>query len=232
MEAKYESMNDWYHPEIDYKDMMEKLRWTKDPFYEKLGGVERFPYYKIPLSRVDMFHHLQSHGRSGFTPPFQWWNKQFNDALSRVLMSCGGSNSLILEVGAGNGMLSAVLLSRDFYVVAIDNYSWEYIKRYTKVEKMDYREALALYKPKVVISSWMPFEEDWTPDFRACDSVEAYIQIGEVGAACGGDWGSRSGWNVKEMSECSKYSICRTDSFGACAMKMSYVYMSTRLGGD
>lgn len=54
---------------------------------------------------------------------------------------------------------------------------------------MDYKEALKKYKPDIVISSWMPYTEDWTKDFRTFSSVKEYILIGEPdNGCCGHPW--------------------------------------------
>ena len=55
------------------------------------------------------------------------------------------------------------------------------------VLRADYRAALQRFQPDIVVCSWMPMGEDWTADFRACDSVQEYLLIGEADCGCCGD---------------------------------------------
>lgn len=109
----------------------------------------------------------------------------------------------ILEVGAGNGELTHYLRaalrrashtaggreeSGGYSVVACDASSggqWPWSAspadgRFGRVEGLDYREALQLYRPHVVLCSWMPMGEDWSAAFRRCPSVREYVLLGEV----------------------------------------------------
>jgi len=217
----YNNISEWYNPEIDYWEMLNNFRYTKDPLKEAIGykptmtvdGVE----YPNPLDHVTLMFHAKAWEYDKVTKKeypskqqqFQFWNKQFNDALTKVLQKM--KPKLILEVGAGQGILSKILTDRGFNVKAIDNFSWPFDKRYFKIEKIDYKNALLKYQPDVVIGSWMPLGTDWTKDFRKTKSVKHYIIIGEVDACCGGDWTDRKTWPMKRENEISKYALCRTD---------------------
>src|SRR5258708_17522191 len=108
----------------------------------------------------------------------------------------------VLEVGAGNGRLGYFLqqqlnskIPSQFKYFTTD-FPYEEENTFgpalspidnVPVEKLDYHEALKQYDPTIVISSWMPYEQDWTADFRATLSVQEYILIGEP-ASTGHTW--------------------------------------------
>ena len=206
-------MEEWYFPEIDYQEMINNFRYTKDPLKEIIGKEYCFPLRDIPLmfhSRAWEIDPKTKQEVYGQQQQFQFWNKQFNDKLEKILKKL--KPKLILEVGAGDGTLSKILSDRGFNIIATDNYSWPFRKRFFKVEKIDYKKALEKYQPDVVINSWMPLGTDWTKDFRKTKSVKHYITIGEVNACCGGDWTDRKTWPTRRQDEASKYALCRSDS--------------------
>eukprot|EP00959_Pyramimonas_sp_CCMP1952_P013100 276908-Pyramimonas_sp.AAC.2 len=49
-----------------------------------------------------------------------------------------------------------------------------------QVELMDYRKALELHQPHLVICCWQPMGTDWTKAIRATTSVQEYLLIGEA----------------------------------------------------
>lgn len=206
-------MEDWYFPEIDYQEMINNFRYTKDPLQELIGKKYSFPLRDVHLmfhSRAWEYDSKTKQETYGSQQQFQFWNKQFNDELEKILKKL--KPKLILEVGAGDGTLSKILNDRGFNIIATDNYSWPFKKRFFKVEKIDYRKALEKYKPDVVINSWMPLGTDWTKDFRKAKSVKHYITIGEVNACCGGDWTDRKTWPARRQDKVSSYALCRSDN--------------------
>lgn len=142
---------------------------------------------------------------------YQILNKEFNEALAAEVKKLGLHP--ILEVGAGNGDLAAVLRGRGVKLEAVDNYTGlpgkEPRFNVLKPENMDYRDALVKYKPQLVICSWMPQGCDWTRDFRATSSVAAYILIGEEDRVV---WGDNPGWRSRVLKEPNKWSLCRLDN--------------------
>jgi hypothetical protein len=206
----YNNMEEWYFPEIDYQEMINNFRYTKDPLKELLNKN-----FYFPLDHVSLMYHsrawelIKNTETYGSQQQFQFWNKQFNDELEKILKKL--KPKLILEVGAGDGTLSKILNDRGFNVIATDDYSWLFKKRYFKVNKISYKKALEKYKPDIVINSWMPLGTDWTKDFRKTKSVKHYITIGEVDACCGGDWTDRKTWPITRLDKVTKYALCRTD---------------------
>lgn len=153
---------------------------------------------------------------------YEFHNRDYIDALAKALTPYRN----ILEVGAGDGRLSYFLRQRlpDSSIVAIDNGSWG-IEPVFPVEKMEIDEALEKYKPDLVISCWMPYKDDWTPLFRACDSVKGYVLIGETdGGCCGNEelwFGAegeapgyiKDGFARQNLDELRRLQICRTDYY-------------------
>src|SRR3989344_5812790 len=91
----------------------------------------------------------------------------------------------LLEVGAGDGRLAHFLQEKiqslgevNCSVIATDSGESGHAAKFP-VEAIDYKDALAKYKPDVVISSWMPMNTDWSKDIRMTESVQEYILIGD-----------------------------------------------------
>jgi len=178
-------------------------------------------------------------------PVFELLNKEFiksfGDYLSERVEALGGSEQnpvVILEVGAGNGRLTHFLrqyldvkLSGKIKMIASDSGEWK-LKSNFPVEAIGHEEALKQYNPQIVIFSWMPYQEDYTDDFRATESVEEYLLIGETdGGCCGHEWFTwGNDWSFDEaedqekqppyeaggfertyIKEVSENQICRTD---------------------
>ena len=120
--------------------------------------------------------------------------------LSRALDRCeraGVAQPTILEVGAGNGMLTYHLARRlegRARVVAVDDGSSR-IATQAEVHLLDQASALARFAPQIVLACWMPSGCDWTAGFRACASVREYLLLGHP-SACGDERASMSkrGW--------------------------------------
>ncbi|AGL01302.1 hypothetical protein [Desulfoscipio gibsoniae] len=142
---------------------------------------------------------------------YQILNKEFNETLAAEVNDL--NLSPVLEVGAGNGDLANVLRSRGVALAAVDNYTETLPQGYwtneVMPENMDYRAALKKYSPQLVICSWMPEGCDWTSDFRATSSVDAYILIGEEDKII---WGDYPGWHSRVLKEPNKWSLCRLDN--------------------
>jgi hypothetical protein len=79
-------------------------------------------------------------------------------------------------------------------VVAADDGSWSItVSKKANVEKLGVEEAIARYatdskQQVIVVCSWMPMGDDWTPIFRK-GGVDEYILIGECDdGQCGDNW--------------------------------------------
>lgn len=109
---------------------------------------------------------------------FEFFTADYVDALASLL------DGKILEVGAGDGMLTQHLRDRGLNVVATDDKSWRIP---STVEELSCRAALQKYEPSHVLASWMPDGDDWTKDMRATPSVQKIVLIGDT-EATGHQW--------------------------------------------
>jgi hypothetical protein len=171
----------------------------------------------------------QEWGRLAFV--HQFLTREFVDALADHLHSLNAAP--VLEVGAGQGDLARHLRSRGVPIVATDDGSW-LDGRYgwpqglpADVVRLAYTDALRQYQPATVLCCWMPFGEDWTPAFRACPSVRAYVLVGE---ALGGSTGTRQAysapepWRRESLDAIAALGITRNVEYGSRAA----VYQFTR----
>lgn len=158
---------------------------------------------------------------------YEIWTKEYIDAFGNYLAqrvdSLGGNKNnptMILEVGAGNGRLTHFLQEKlnelipgKVKIVATDSGDWK-IKPTFSVENISHQEALKKYQPQIVLFSWMPPDYDCTKEFRATDSVEEYVLIGEaeIGGCSGRDWETwgEESYNENHEGETPPY---QTDGF-------------------
>jgi len=173
-------------------------------------------------------------------PTYEFLNEEYLNDLSVYLseriksLAKDGEPLTIIEAGAGNGRLTHFLKQKleekipgKFRIIATDSGEWD-IKTSFPVEKLSHENALKKYKPQIVIFSWMPYEEDYTADFRTAESVEEYILIGEAGGCCGDEeptWRNhfetstgnppykKDVFNRKNLHDMSNNQFCRSDWF-------------------
>ena len=134
----------------------------------------------------------------------------------------------ILEVGAGNGRLTHFLqeaIERTnpglVKIVAVDTGEWK-IKPTFPVVETNHQQAIKLYNPKIIISSWMPPNIDLSQDFRDTENVEEYILIGDS-EACGklyDTWAldpdnlapsEKDGFGKRELQSLSNFQLGKSD---------------------
>ena len=78
---------------------------------------------------------------------------------------------------AGAALYATYTLS-EYLALPVD--MWE------NVRPLHYRAALATLRPDCVLCSWMPPDEDWTPEIRATESVREYVLFWELRGTTGG----------------------------------------------
>jgi len=129
---------------------------------------------------------------------------------------------VILEIWAGNWRLSYFLnkhlLKKNikYKVLAIDDFSWELNVDFNNVENISCEKAIEKYKPDIILFSWMPYNADYTKDFRNYKAIKEYILIGESHWWC--CW-SDDTWDEQlvkpfKMKELGLWEqICRTDYY-------------------
>jgi len=102
----------------------------------------------------------------------------------------------VLEVGAGDGALAhhlqIALEARHapITIVATDSMSRGlHPVPGAHISCRDATEAVTEHEPQIVLCAFMPLGMDWTRSFRACESVEAYLLLGETDdGCCGRPW--------------------------------------------
>ncbi|UQZ36504.1 SAM-dependent methyltransferase [Paenibacillus sp. PK3_47] len=158
--------------------LLQKLLFTK--------GLERKP---VSVRKFRLFWKLVVNKR--ILMPLV--NKQgiycfYSKELIKELAVLIGENPC-LEIGAGDGTLTAFLKQQRVDCRATDDYSWEhYIKYPDFVEKLDAKAALAKYSPKTVICSWPVPGNNYEKQVFRTPSVELYIVIGTRSPAITGDF--------------------------------------------
>ena len=166
---------------------------------------------------------------------FQFWNKEYIECLSRNIKNLVESN-LVLEVAAGDGMLSYWLRHYGVNIVATDSGAWyDRIKKHAEVEIIDAVSAIRKYKPSMVIASWLPYDDPVDLDVFNTSSqlnIRYIILIGETNGACGSrkfweeEYWAKVGYVLNFLDECDRWNYCRTDYFSVGEI---YKHSSTQL---
>jgi hypothetical protein len=152
----------------------------------------------------------------------QFWNQEYIMCLADEIKKRVGGE-LVLEVAAGDGMLSYWLRQYGVNAKATDSGAWyDRIKKRAPVEIIDAVSAIKKYKPKMVIASWLPVSEPLDIQiFNTCaeERIPYIILIGETDGACGSltfwqdKYWEKVGYELDYLYDCDKYNFCRTDWF-------------------
>ena len=189
---------------LDHEDLNKRVAKAEEIFFDGLKYISQNKYFPLGLFGWTSAHHV-----------FQLLNIEFIHELAKEIKDM--NPEIILEVGAGEGLLGKCL-SKELgkKVILTDDYSWwerEDIKIENKnIIRMDYKAAIKIYNPDLIIASWIPYKRWWTKEFRGCKSVKGYILIGEGPGGCTGsdmDW--KTSWIKHDLDNVEKYAICRTD---------------------
>lgn len=172
---------------------------------------------------------------------YQLWSQEYIEGLANYLLERSSSRTVVLDVGAGDGLLSQLLREQlngrssggSPTIIAIDDGSWNVTKK-SSVQRMTAAEAVEKYATVnhvIVLCSWMPMGIDWTATFRR-NGVSEYILIGEsYDGNCGDNWETwgnpefrsdddsrevppyeQDGYEPFHLSNLSPYSFSRFDS--------------------
>lgn len=140
---------------------------------------------------------------------------EFVDELADEIRKLGPGP--VVEVCAGNGKLSYHLSKRGVYTKATDDYSWKDIKRQgSLVENFSCIEALETYKPRIVITSWIPNYGDYVnigPEVLRFPTVKHFINIQDhKGKALDLRGTSKVlGFEWRRLPNVEKYGVCVED---------------------
>lgn len=213
---------------------------TEEGDRETTSNLKPFPFYykELPtfqsvsdsLNERDSIEVKRSLDDSWFTVCsknniFQIWNKEYIEALSKEILNLVGKD-FVLEVAAGDGMLSHWLREYGVNIKATDNMSREpSIQTYSEVEELDAVSAIRKYESRMVVASWIEYDSEL--DCEILDEEPEYlILIGEGNGGCTGStkfWGDNwdednkipAYWIKKEYGEkqleVDTWNLCRTD---------------------
>ena len=178
--------------------------------------------------------------------PFQILTQEFINSFSsfvlQIIQNINNENINIMELGASNGRLTHFLkqfilqqpTSKSISFKAIDDFSWDkrffatgdpiYIKKIFEVTNMSVATAMK-ENPNIVITSWMPHNEDWTEHMRKNPSVEIFILIGNEND-CGNQYSWSSDTDFERIDMNIEGSICWEDIHPE--QKTSYVSVFLR----
>lgn len=199
------------------KDAVDQTATEQDKARERIGDPTYLPAFQeiasaFPGNRfsdTDIFRDYCFEHKI-----YEFFNREFIDSLGDYLqqriaeISKEDKPVTILEVGAGKGQLTHWLKKyltehgldeKKVKLIATDDQSW---KKFEKppfpVEKLDYPSAITKYAPDIILTSWMPLDEDWTPIFRKEPAVKEYILMGETDNGC---CGSSETWKTCPYEE-------------------------------
>lgn len=195
---------------LTYRDLMKRVTKVEENFFEEIKHTDKSNRHtSFP---IDLWGWCNRH------MVYQLRNIEFVQELAKVIKDVDPET--ILEVGAGRGIISryiSKIINKE--IILTDDYSWwarwereeidEKIE-YPDIVKMDYNDAIEIYKPDLIVASWIPHGQCWTEDFRKYPFVKGYIIIGEL--SCTGsekDW--INDWTAHTLDDVEKYAICRTD---------------------
>jgi hypothetical protein len=193
-------------------------------YYERLPSYETV--YRVlvdytPFKYSEFFDFVDKYGI------FQFWNVEYISCLADEIRSYVGSE-LVLEVAAGDGMLSYWLGRYGVNAHATDSGEWykpgkarAAVSPRAPVEIIDAIEAIRKYKPKMVMASWLP-NGDTLLDIKIFDEcsklkVPYILLIGEVDGATGSyrfweqKYWEKAGYERLPHSHCDEWNLCRTD---------------------
>ena len=137
-------------------------------------------------------------------------HRPFADALARALRPLVAGGAPVLEVCAGDGALAAALRRRGLAVVATDA---EPPPGAAAVERLSADEALARYRPAVVLGSFVPFDAGVDRRVLGESGVREYLVLNaRLGGALGAEclW-THPGWHRRPLPAVSARMVCRHD---------------------
>ena len=134
----------------------------------------------------------------------------YSSALIQALAKLIASRSC-LEIGAGDGTLTRFLKNQGVRLTATDTHGWKNTVQYPEwVVRLGAREALATYKPEVVVCSWPPSQNDFERCVFNTPSVRLYIVIGSRYQFASGNW--------KDYVQQSAFDLAEDEKLGALVL--------------
>jgi len=137
---------------------------------------------------------------------FQFLSEEFIEHVAKSIKKLNAQR--IIEIGAGDGFLSAFLKERGIDILPTDSYSRPYINHQEHVEKLDHKEALKKYNPDLIVINWGELRGTYSSDVLEYPSVKYLLWIGEGPEGC---TGSEELWEFDFDDTENPYCLSRTD---------------------
>lgn len=160
-----------------------------------------------PVCNMVLFRLGEEHGMYAFL------SEEFVSTLAKRLIPLA-ENRPIVECFSGRGLLSWWLAKYGVPIIATDENTTttnHWVKRgsMSNVIQMDAFDAVKLFRPRVVLASWVPYQ-DKTPN-RFLPDIDQLVWIGEGdGGCCGHDsiWKNNK---FDDWEDVGEFSVCKTD---------------------
>jgi len=137
---------------------------------------------------------------------YSLYSQDFIEGVARLLQ-----NRDTHEIAAGDGTLTKFLRKTGCDISASDNNSWTHVVNFgSEVRNLDAKEALQIYKPKVVICAWPPPENDFEHRIFKTPEVDTYILITSMHDYATGDtkaYAEQEDFDYRVNSDLSKLLI-------------------------
>ena len=116
-----------------------------------------------------------------------FYSRPLLKGLARII-----SRRPCVEIAAGDGTLSRLLLQRGVQVTATDDGSWEPFVNYDRdgieVQRIDAVSALRTLRPEVVLCSWPPAGNTFERHVFTTPTVQTYVLIAPRQEIAAGNW--------------------------------------------
>jgi len=125
-------------------------------------------------------------------------------------------DGIVLEVGAGTGLLAKYLDAVGINIIATDNYEYHNHNSFLKetffpVENLDFKDAIKKYKADYLLLSWAlyndPLARDAAKLFTELNPNGLIIYIGEFWGCTGDDEFHENIEEINDMKEVNKYYV-------------------------
>ncbi len=170
------------------------------------------PTYQTVRDFILSFNSCAIYGISHKEYRFQFWNKEYISELACEIRKLVGDR-LVLEVCAGDGLLTKWLKEEGINIIATDNFQWE-IPILFPVERIDAIAAARRYKPYLIIASWIECDTDLDVQLLN-ENCDCLIIIGEGEGGCTGSEGFwkkyEEKYTLRYAEIADKFNLCRTD---------------------
>ncbi|MBP6859794.1 MAG: hypothetical protein KBC69_04225 [Candidatus Magasanikbacteria bacterium] len=217
---------------------MDEKKWQEKPPFCLYGPKYNGPPLKFAEVAKKILEFIKSTNRPDVAE-WEYWTEEYINKFCQFLVGELALDSdkkpkVILELGAGSGMLSLFLTKKlSKYVdagtlsfVTTDGYPAEQVANKTTVinDVVVRKDAQSILsdlskngtEPDLVLMSWPPYESNWAKIIRETTKISRYVIIGDLTMVgeCGKTITSLDpDWSVRELKELKKWQIGASDEF-------------------